>query len=144
MGKVKLGYGSTLSTRFVALSLSGITTISLSSCGMIPILDEKTQDKAACDKLSEVWTGQGADTNSDIASLLTWVNAQSALGTLADRTESEVLPLSSMKFSTDIKELIKYLRKADSTSVFDRLASWNYGFDTLTQVVGHCVLVSKD
>lgn len=111
---------------------------------MIPILDEKTQDKAACDKLSEVWTGQGANTSSDIASLLTWVNAQNGLSTLADRTESEVLPLSSMKFSTDIKELIEYLRKADSTSVFDRLASWNYGLDTLNLVIGHCVLVSKE
>jgi hypothetical protein len=135
---------STLTRKVLLLTLTVITSISLSSCGMIPILDEKTQDKAACDKLSEVWAGQGANTSSDVASLLSWVNSQNALSTLADRTESEVLPLSSMKFSTDIKELIKFLRKADSTSVFDRLASWNYGLDTLSLVIGHCVLVSKE
>ena len=144
MGRLKSGFVSKLSRKVLLVTLTGITSISLSSCGMIPILDEKTQDKAACDKLSEVWTGQGANTSSDISSLLTWVNAQNALSTLADRTESEVLPLSSMKFSTDIKELIDYLRKADSTSVFDRLASWNYGLDTLNLVIGHCVLVSKE
>ena len=133
-----------LLNRSMLLTGVAILTFSISGCGLIPLFDEKAQDKAACDKLSTVLTGQGANPSSNDQELLTWINTQNAFGTLADNIESDVLPLASMKFSSDIKELIKYLRKASSQSIFDRLASWTYGIDAMSQVSGHCILVSKD
>lgn len=128
-----------------------LTTISililpsaLTSCSF---LDKTAQDRAACDKLSELILNDSnylADSGVDYSSVLSGLGASGNLSAAGEKLEQEVLPLASMEFGSDIKKLVNYLKKTGSTSIFDVAASYSYGIDLLTQVVGHCVLVSRE
>lgn len=102
------------------------------------------QDKAACDKFSEIITNYAGSESANQADLLYQLGYSDSLNAFADRIDSEVKPLASMDFATTIDKLVKYLRKATSSSIFDIGASYTYGMSTLTEVSAHCVLVSKE
>lgn len=129
-------------TRKAVVSLTAITlSLSLSGC---TYFSKDAQDKAACDKISEilVQTGQSAD-YAENSGGKTWGNASldttEAYVTFADRIENEALPLSSMSFASTIQRWIKALRKLDSKSVFDIQAGYIYTFDGLADVNARCV-----
>ena len=115
--------------------------LSLSSC---TYFSKDAQDKAACDKISEILveTGQSAEYGGN-AGGKTWGNtsldSQEAYVSFADRIENEALPLSSMSFSSTIQRWIKALRKLDSKSIFDIQACYLYTFDGLADVNARCV-----
>lgn len=120
----------------LALSLPFVTGCSYFS--------KTAQDKAACDKFSDIITsyaGSGSASESDV---LYQLGYSESFNTFADRIDSEVKPLASMDFASTIDKLVKYLRKATSSSIFDVGASYTYGVSTLTEVSAHCVLVSKE
>jgi len=131
-----------LFTRKTLVSLAAVSlALSLSGC---TYFSKDAQDKAACDKISEilVQTGQSAD-YADTTGGKTWGNASlgttEAYVTFADRIENEALPLSSMSFSSTIQRWVKALRKLDSQSVFDIQAGYIYTFDGLADVNARCV-----
>ena len=119
-------------------------TLSLPFLTGCSYFSKTAQDKAACDKLSEIitsYTGSSSTTEADVLYQLRYSESFSAF---ADRIDSEVKPLASMDFASTIDKLVKYLRKANSSSIFDVGASYTYGVSTLTEVSAHCVLVSKE
>jgi len=113
----------------------------VAGCGYF---SKTAQDKAACDKFSDVITSYTGSGSTPEADLLNQLGYSESLNTFADRVDSEVKPLASMDFATTIDKLVKYLRKATSSSIFDVGASYTYGVSTLTEVSAHCVLVSKE
>jgi hypothetical protein len=126
----------TFCTAALVLSLPFVTGCSYFS--------KTAQDKAACDKFSDIitsYTGSGSTSEADV---LYQLGYSGSLTTFADRVDSEVKPLASMDFASTIDKLVKYLRKATSNSIFDVGASYTYGVSTLTEVSAHCVLVSKE
>ncbi len=136
---------SNLRLKRKSLAIIGVTLVmALSSC---TLLDKNAQDKAACDKLSELILNesgyQGAADN-DYYSLLASLGLSGSLKLTGEKIEKEVLPLASMEFGQDIDKFVNYLKKSDSTSIFELAASYTYGADLLTQIVGHCVLVSRE
>jgi hypothetical protein len=129
----------------ISSAIMGVTlAVILSSC---TLLDKTAQDKAACDKLSEMIlneSGYQGSTENEYYSLIANLGLSGSLKQTGEKIEQEVLPLASMEFGQDIDKFVRYLKKSDSTSIFDLTASYTYGADLLTQIVGHCVLVSKE
>ena len=128
----------------VSMVLVFSVAIGTSACGTIPIFDKTVQDKAACDKLSDVLVAAGYTGGWTLFTFVPWLSNDPALGSFADSVESEVLPLSSMDFAPTLQTFVKYIRKVNSSSIFDRLASIEYGSETASEVLGHCLLMSRE
>ena len=128
-------------TRKTCIAALTLACLLFSGCSYF---SETAQDKAACDKFSEIITNYTGSGNANEADLLYQLGYSDSLNAFADRIDSEVKPLASMDFATTIEKLVKYSRKATSSSIFDIGASYTYGVSTLTEVSAHCVLVSKE
>ena len=126
-----------------AMSMVSVLTsiVLLSGC---TYFSKTAQDKAACDKFSDVITSYAGSSAIGADALLYSLGAENSFSNFADQIDSEVKPLASMDFAPRIEKLVNYLRKASSDSVFDKLASYSYGIDSFAEVSGHCVLVSRE
>jgi hypothetical protein len=118
-----------------------VLLLSTTSC---TYFSKTAQDKAACDKLSDLITTYSGSASSTSDALLYSLSAGQAFSSFGDQIESEVMPLASMDFAPSLDKLVKYLRKSNSASIFDQSASYLYGLDTIGEVTGHCILVSKE
>lgn len=126
-----------------AISLLAVVAASLSLVGCTA-LGKNEQDKAACDKISEILVETGQSVTSDPGQ---W--GKTALRnepaepvevlSLSDRLEQEALPLSSMTFAETLQSWIKAIRNVDSTSIFDSAAGVFGTTDKFLEVSARCI-----
>lgn len=124
------------------ISATSAAALALTSCSL---LDKNAQDKAACDKISEILLSYG-QTGFGVSSGKT-SNSSGALGTVEDMAgalESQALPIASMTFGADLTKWISSLRKTSSASIFDMASGWLGGTNYFTQISGHCIQVSAE
>jgi hypothetical protein len=141
MSEISKGLVRPFASKTVLGLASVVIILASSGCSYF---SKTAQDKAACDKLSDIITNYSGSSNGSDADLLYALGYAESLTSFADRIDSEVRPLASMEFASAIDELVSYLRKAQSKSIFDVGASFSYGMSTLGEVTGHCILVSKE
>lgn len=126
-----------------AISSLVVIAASLSLVGCTA-LGKNEQDKAACDKISEILVATGQSVTSDPGQ---W--GKTALRnepaepievlSLSDRLEQEALPLSSMTFAETLQSWIKAIRNVDSTSIFDSAAGVLGTTDKFVEVSARCI-----
>ena len=126
-----------------AISLLAVVAASLSLVGCTA-LGKNEQDKAACDKISEILVATGQSVTSDPGQ---W--GKTALRnepaepvevlSLSDRIEQEALPLASMTFAETLQSWIKAIRNVDSKSIFDSAAGLFGTTDKFIEVSARCI-----
>lgn len=129
------------STKLI-FSLALFTSASLLLAGCT-YFNKDAQDKAACDKISEILvaTGESANNNPDMWGKTTLGNAPEEVMSLADRIENEAMPLASMSFAETLKLWVKSVRKLDSKSIFDVAGGTLVATDRLSEVVNRCTII---
>jgi hypothetical protein len=125
------------------LSVVSIATISLSLLGCTA-LGKNEQDKAACDKISEILVATGQSETSDPGQWgKTALRNEPAepveVVSLSDRLEQEALPLASMSFAETLQSWIKAIRNVDSASIFDSAAGLFGTTDKFVEVSARCI-----
>jgi hypothetical protein len=125
------------------LSVVSIATISLSLLGCTA-LGKNEQDKAACDKISEILVATGQSVTSDPGQWgKTALRNEPAepveVVSLSDRLEQEALPLASMSFAETLQSWIKAIRNVDSASIFDSAAGLFGTTDKFVEVSARCI-----
>ncbi len=125
------------------LSLVLISSMSFTLVGCTA-LGKNEQDKAACDKISEILVESGQSVTSDPGQ---W--GKTALRnepaepvevlSLSDRIEQEALPLASMTFAETLQSWIKAIRNVDSKSIFDSAAGLFGTTDKFIEVSARCI-----
>ena len=125
------------------LSLVSIATISLSLVGCTA-LGKNEQDKAACDKISEILVATGQSVTSDPGQWgKTALRNEPAepieVVSLSDRLEQEALPLASISFAETLQSWIKAIRNVDSASIFDSAAGLFGTTDKFVEVSARCI-----
>lgn len=126
-----------------AISVLAVVAASLSLVGCTA-LGKNEQDKAACDKISEILVATGQSVTSDPGQ---W--GKTALRnepaepievlSLSDRLEQEALPLASMTFAETLQSWIKAIRNVDSASIFDSAAGVFGTTDKFVEVSSRCI-----
>ena len=125
------------------LSLVSIAAISLSLVGCTA-LGKNEQDKAACDKISEILVATGQSVTSDPGQWgKTALRNEPAepieVVSLSDRIEQEALPLASISFAETLQSWIKAIRNVDSASIFDSAAGLFGTTDKFVEVSARCI-----
>jgi len=138
-----LGAGLVIISGKRMLSLVSIATISLSLVGCTA-LGKNEQDKAACDKISEILVATGQSVTSDPGQWgKTALRNEPAepieVVSLSDRLEQEALPLASISFAETLQSWIKAIRNVDSASIFDSAAGLFGTTDKFVEVSARCI-----
>ena len=114
------------------------------ACAGCSLFDREAQDRAACDKLSQVMK---AEFSIGVNSENYWKSAigtgpQSQFVAFVSEVQDQVLPLASMSFGETLNGFISSAKKTSSSSIFDVATGYSETTDKLSQVLARCLEVS--